>query len=81
MSQIEQNPRVYIGKNVTQGQNIGYGTGEKGYITISDNCFIGGYVQFSTHDGFIEVGENCFIGSFCVLYGHGGLKIVRLSLM
>jgi acetyltransferase-like isoleucine patch superfamily enzyme len=48
-----------------------------GQIYISANATIMDGVILAPYSGSIYISENVFVGPYCVLYGHGGLKIGR----
>jgi len=73
-------PKSYLGQDVKfQLTSDGYNLG--GYISLSDGVRISDGVILAPYGGSIEIGENVFVGPYCVLYGHGGLRIGRDTLI
>jgi serine acetyltransferase len=59
----------------------------------TDGCVLGGRVRISKaatvsdgviiapYGGSVEIGAHAYIGPYCILYGHGGLKIGRNTMI
>lgn len=60
---------------------LGFLQGHIGEINIHPNSEICNGVVFECWGGAIDIGENVFIGSYTVIYGHGGVKIGKDSLI
>lgn len=52
-----------------------------GKVEISKGCKISDYVLIVPYGGKIVIEENVYIGPFTVLYGHGGLRIGKNTLI
>ena len=52
-----------------------------GRVVISERAIISDGVLIATYGGTIEIGANAYIGPYCVLYGHGGLRIGRNTMI
>ncbi|MGH7999856.1 MAG: acyltransferase [Brasilonema sp.] len=52
-----------------------------GQIHISANASIMDGAILAPYGGSIYIGENVFIGPYCVIYGHGGLKIDKNTMI
>ncbi len=52
-----------------------------GHIHVSEGVTISEGVILATSGGRIDIEENVFIGPYCVLYGHGGLRIGKDTLI
>ncbi len=77
---VQISPKSYLGKDVKfQLTSDGYNLG--GHISVSDGVRISDGVILAPYGGSIDIGENVYIGPYCVLYGHGGLKIGKDTLI
>ncbi|BBD57359.1 hexapeptide repeat-containing transferase [Nostoc sp. HK-01] len=61
--------------------NLGYSQGHKGNIKISSKTQISHGVTLDAWGGSITIDENVFIGPYTVIYGHGGVKIGKDTLI
>jgi acetyltransferase-like isoleucine patch superfamily enzyme len=68
-----------FGKNVTL--KLGISQSKKGIINVNEKTEICNGVNLECWGGSIDVSENVFIGPYTVIYGHGGVKIGKDSLI
>jgi len=76
---------VYVDYTCRIGRNItikrGMANGKKGEIYINANSEICNGVNLESWGGNIYISENVFVGPYTVIYGHGGVKIGRDTLI
>ncbi|PZO38693.1 MAG: transferase [Pseudanabaena frigida] len=68
-----------VGKNVTV--KLGLSQGKKGEINIRAKSEICNGVNLECWGGAIDIDENVFIGPYTIIYGNGGVKIGRDTLI
>ncbi|MBD2176625.1 acyltransferase [Pseudanabaena sp. FACHB-1998] len=68
-----------VGKNITV--KLGFSHNKKGVIHISSKSEICNGVNLECWGGSIYINENVFIGPYSVIYGHGGVKIGKDTLI
>lgn len=68
-----------IGNNVIT--RLGYSQNRKGTIKIDAKTQICDGTILDCWGGEIEIGENVFLGPYTVIYGHGGVKIGKDTLI
>lgn len=74
-------PRVFVSRKafINKTARLQLKHGDRSFyadcIHISDNVYINDGVIIAPYNGDIHIGENVFLGPYCVLYGHGGLRI------
>ncbi|NUN63512.1 acyltransferase [Pseudanabaena biceps] len=76
---IDTDYTCHIGENFTV--KLGFSNGKKGEISINANSEICNGVNLECWGGNIYISENVFIGPYSVIYGHGGVKIGKDSLV
>jgi len=55
--------------------------GKRGLVSIGANTELSGYVVLDAFGGFIDIDESVFIGPQVVVYGHGGVKIGKNTMI
>jgi acetyltransferase-like isoleucine patch superfamily enzyme len=61
--------------------NLGFLNGQKGSIKIASKVHINHGVTLDAWGGSITINENVFIGPYTVIYGHGGVRIGKDTLI
>src|SRR3990167_3278440 len=69
----------YIGSNLLA--RLGLYEGRAGELCLAQNVRTGRGVVLDAFGGRISIAENVYIGHYSVIYGHGGVKIGRDSLI
>lgn len=71
---------TYIARSaIIQANSDGSALG--GSIVVAEGVAISDGVIVAPYGGTIEIEANSYIGPYCVLYGHGGLKIGRRTMI
>lgn len=83
---LNSKPRIYVSKKAfikrtAQLQLNPQGMFFGGSINIDQNSLITDGVIIAPYGGSIKIESNVFIGPYCVLYGHGGLKIGKNTMI
>ena len=76
---IEIKSNCKIGSNVLT--NLGFANQKRGQIQINSRVEMSQGVILDCWGGSIQIAENVFIGPYSVIYGHGGVKIGRDTLI
>ncbi|MDJ0531155.1 MAG: acyltransferase [Xenococcaceae cyanobacterium MO_207.B15] len=76
---IEIGNNCNVAANVTA--NLGFANQKKGVIEIDSRVEISQGVVLDCWGGSIQIEENVFLGPYSVIYGHGGVKIGRDTLI
>ncbi|MBD2357547.1 acyltransferase [Tolypothrix sp. FACHB-123] len=61
--------------------SLGYSKGNRGKIKIRAKTQLSHGVTLECWGGNIDIGENVYFGPYAVIYGHGGVKIGKDSLI
>lgn len=61
--------------------DFGFANGRPGCLVVGNNSRISKGVIFHCYGGEINIAENVFLGPYTVLYGHGGIKIGKNTLI
>jgi acetyltransferase-like isoleucine patch superfamily enzyme len=76
---------VEIGKQcfIESGVDIilGFSNGQRGRVIINSRAHISRGVIFNCWGGSITLADNVFLGPYVVIYGHGGVKIGKDTLV
>ncbi len=76
---IEISSDCHVANNVVA--NLGFANQKQGEININSKVEIHQGVVLDCWGGSIQIGQNVFIGPYSVIYGHGGVKIGRDTLI